>query len=551
MPHQDQTQEQQDIVKEVMRAHSSMEKLRTNFESHWNDIAHYVWPEMRNTFKPGLAMNEMPGVKKTERQLDATPQLALNQFGSILDSLLTPRSQTWHMIGADNEIIQKDREATLYFEEVNRALFKHRYAPQANFASQNQLQWKGLGAFGSGVMFADGQIDGRGLRYKSIGIGEIYIRQNHQGIIDSVLRYFTLEGHQVRTAFTEVEMGEDLWEEAEKKPEKRFAFMHYVRLNKDLDPTRLDTKGKRFASTTINVDRKWLVRESGYNTFPFIASRYEQAPTETYGRGPAMMALPAIRTLNSQKSTQLKIGHRNADPVLLTHDDGLLDAFDLTPGAMNPGGVDENGNLMVQVLPAGNYQTGLDMMEREREIINSAFLIHLFQILNDNPRMTATEVIERTREKGILMAPTIGRQQSEYLGPLVDREIDLLVEQGLLPPLPPVLVEAQGEYTLTYNSPLSRAMRAEEAAGIIRVVENILPIVQTTGDPSPLDNFDMDTITRELSDIQAVPKHWMKSIEDVEKLRADRAADAERAARADEATGQAQLITAEANAQRA
>ena len=60
------------------------------------------------------------------------------------------------------------------------------------------------------------------------------------------------------------------------------------------------------------------------------------------------------------------------------------------------------------------------------------------QILQDNPRMTATEVIERTREKGILLAPTVGRQQSEYLGPLVDREIDVLVEQGLLPPMPDV-----------------------------------------------------------------------------------------------------------------
>ena len=40
------------------------------------------------------------------------------------------------------------------------------------------------------------------------------------------------------------------------------------------------------------------------------------------------------------------------------------------------------------------------------------------------PQMTATEVIERTNEKGILLAPTIGRQQSEYLGPMIERELD-------------------------------------------------------------------------------------------------------------------------------
>lgn len=549
MPFAVQSQEAEEAVEEVIRAQKDMERLRTNWESHWNDIANFVWPEMRNTFRPGQDSFQFPGTKKTQLQLDATPQLAMNQFGAIMDSLLTPRNQTWHMVGADNEELQKDHEVTLYFEAVNRLLFKHRYAPGANFASQNQLQYKGLGAFGTGVMFPDSQIDGRGIRYKNIHIGEIYIRENHQGVVNAVIRYYMLAGHKVITQFTEQELGEELFEDAKDKPYKEFAFMQYVRPNNKLDLTRLDFRGKKFASTTINVDRKWLIREGGFHVFPFIGSRFEQAPTETYGRGPAMMALPAVRTLNVQKSTQLKIGHRNADPVLLTHDDGLLDEVDITPGAINPGGVDQNGRLMVQTLPAGNYNVGLDMMDKEREIINSAFLVHLFQILQDNPRMTATEVIERTREKGILLAPTVGRQQSEYLGPLIDREIDVLNEQGLMPQMPGILVEAQGEFTLEYNSPLSRAMRAEEAAGVIRTFESILPIVNTTGDVSPLDNFDMDVVTRGISDIQAVPKRWMRTLEDVEAIRKGRAAEAERAQQAEEASGQAALISAEANAQ--
>jgi hypothetical protein len=89
-----QTEEREAKVTETERAYKQMSALRVNFESHWNDIAHFLWPEMRNTFKPGMSMNEMPGVKKTSRQLDPTPQLALNQFAAILDSLLMPRNQT-------------------------------------------------------------------------------------------------------------------------------------------------------------------------------------------------------------------------------------------------------------------------------------------------------------------------------------------------------------------------------------------------------------------------------------------------------------------------
>src|ERR1700692_2198488 len=107
-------------------------------------------------------------------------------------------------------------------------------------------------------------------------------------------------------------------------------------------------------------------------------------------------------------------------------------------------------------------------MDMERALVNDAFLVTLFQILTESPQMTATEVIERTQEKGILLAPTVGRQQSERLGPQIHRELDVLASQGLLLPMPPALREAKGAYSIVYTSPLSRAMREQEAAGFWR-----------------------------------------------------------------------------------
>ncbi len=42
--------------------------------------------------------------------------------------------------------------------------------------------------------------------------------------------------------------------------------------------------------------------------------------------------------------------------------------------------------------------------------------------------MTATQVIELVNEKGMLVAPTLGRQHTEYVGGLVERELDLMAE---------------------------------------------------------------------------------------------------------------------------
>jgi len=133
--------------------------------------------------------------------------------------------------------------------------------------------------------------------------------------------------------------------------------------------------------------------------------------------------------------------------------------------------------------------------------------------------MTATEVLQRAQEKGALLAPTVGRQQSEMLGPLIEREVAILADQGLLPPVPEALQDA--EYKIEYVSPLSRAMKSEEGVGILRTLEMVQPIAAV--DPSVMDNFDFDEITRVLSDVNGVPQRILKSPQDIEAQRQARA----------------------------
>ena len=98
-----------------------------------------------------------------------------------------------------------------------------------------------------------------------------------------------------------------------------------------------------------------------------------------------------------------------------------------------------DGKLLVQPLPVGDIQVSEKMMEHEAALINDAFLVTLFQILTETPQMTATEALIRAQEKGAMIAPAMGRQQSEFLGPLINRELDLLSHSGMLPPAPDAL----------------------------------------------------------------------------------------------------------------
>ena len=137
--------------------------------------------------------------------------------------------------------------------------------------------------------------------------------------------------------------------------------------------------------------------------------------------------------------------------------------------------------------------------------------------------MTATQVIELVNEKGILVAPTLGRQETEYLGPMIERELDVLNSQQLLPPMPPRLREANGEYQVVYTSPLALSQRAAKAAGFMRVLETSKEIVNITQDPKYLDWANFDVAIPAIARDQSVEEAWINDSRTMQQIRQLRA----------------------------
>lgn len=512
---------EKELAEDLVNQFNTLCSSRGTWESHWDEIARRVLPMHSSLFLSQGAI-QTEGEKRNKDILDSTAVIALQRFGAILDSLLTPRNQYWHQLKPTDRTLLKDKNTMDWFSRVNTILFEQRYAPNANFASQNQGVYKSLGAYGTGAIFIDDLAGKPGLRYRNIHLAELYIQENHQGIIDRAVRHFKLTCRQAMQQFGEA-CPQIIIDKAKTSPDHTYSFLHWVLPRTDKDPSRKDFKGMDYASYYIFKDEKTIIQEGGYRTFPYAISRYEQAPQEVYGRSPAMDVLPAIKTLNKQKELVLKQGQLALDPVILVHDDGIMDGARVESGSFISGAISANGQPLAQPLPVGRVDIGKDLMDDERMLINDTFLITIFQILTETPEMTATEVAERAREKGILLAPTIGRQQSEYLGPMIDRELDILARQGMLPPMPPFLREAQGEYSVVYDSPITRTQKSEWSAGAMRSIEMAMNIAAQTQDPSPLMYFNWDRIIPEVAEINGTPSTWLNSAEMVAQLKEQRA----------------------------
>ena len=530
------------FVGEIIAEQERLASERGTLDSHLQEIAERIFPDYSGAFTTNGQL-QTPGSKRNQEIYDSTGANALNKFAAVNESLLIPSNERWHGLVAPPSL-KRDRATRLWMDAATDVLFKYRYNYKANFVPQTQMNFMALGAFGSGTLFIDELTDEPGWRYKHIHLGEIWFIENHQGIVDGFIRRFPMTARQARQKFGKDNLPAGIIKALEKNSEEKFFFLHCVKPREDVDQKRLDYKGMKFASYYISLTGKKLVREGGYNTFPAIISRHRQAPGEVYGRGPAMDVLPATKTLNEQKKTLLKQGHRAVDPIYLIHDDGVLDTFSAIPGSMVAGGMSAEGRPLVGVLPTGRVDIGKELMDDERAVINDSFYVTLFQILTESPQMTATEVLERVREKGILLNPTVGRQEVEQLGPMIDRELDLAMRQRLLPPMPPALLEARGEYVVRYSNPMSRMRKAEELSGTLRTLNTAAEIANVTQDPSVMDVFDMPTIIRDFGEGQAMPERHFLDEKTVAQKRADRAAQQQEATDIQAAPGVAALIKA-------
>ena len=510
-----------DDVNTILRHQEQLATKRSNFDSWWQDIAYRVMPAQAQ-----FTTESAPGEKRTERLFDSSAATANDRFAAVIEDLMTPRTQTWEELKPEDTEIEDDQEAKEYLERLRDALFAERYRHRANFASQKHQGYQGIGAFGNSCMFID-EVLGQGPRYINIHMREAYWAQDYQGTIDILYRRFKLQARQAVKKWGD-KLPEKIRTDAEKNPWNDWEFIHCVRPNDDMIRGRQDYRGMKWASYYLAVDPKQMIDVGGFTSWPYAIGRYTVAPGEVYARSPAMTAWPAICTLNEEKKSVLRAGQNEVEPTLLLTEEGVLGAFSMRSRALNYGALSEDGKPLVQPLKTGaNIPLGLELMQLERQAIEDSFLVSIFKVLAENPEMTATQVLEVVQQKATLLAPVRGRLESEDLGPMTEREIDIVSKMSkyawIHEEMPESLRERGGNYKIEYTSPLARAARAQEGVAIMRTFEAVGTAI--TVDPQAAIVMDVKESLRTVAEINGVPARLIRSKDQIEQMLQKQAED--------------------------
>ena len=93
----------------------------------------------------------------------------------------------------------------------------------------------------------------------------------------------------------------------------------------------------------------------------------------------------------------------------------------------------------IKPLQIGSNWQITDMKENQlRQAIRQAYYSDQLQ-LQEGPQMTATEVQVRYELMQRLLGPTLGRFQSEFLNPLIERTFGIMFRAGALMPEPEII----------------------------------------------------------------------------------------------------------------
>jgi hypothetical protein len=238
--------------------------------------------------------------------------------------------------------------------------------------------------------------------------------------------------------------------------------------------------------------------------------------------GPMVRALVTVRELNAVRRTGLRALQQITDPAL-AHSPDLDYVPVLNPGEAYPGLMNDSGTMLIAPINTGaNPSYAFDYATTRQEEVKDMMFVNLFQVLINNPQMTATEALIRQEEKGALLGPA-GAVIQRGLSSNLDRELSILEAKGLYEEgsrfVPPDSLAGK-TVRPTFTSPLDILRRSAEARDTIQVMQTAASLAQI--DPGIMDNIDADEALRVIQSAGRSPSKIFRRPEEVRQIREQR-----------------------------
>ncbi|RIY03257.1 hypothetical protein D3218_00330 [Aureimonas flava] len=299
--------------------------------------------------------------------------------------------------------------------------------------------------------------------FVAIPFDEIAVGTDGYGRVNFVSWRQRMERQAIRDAFPRGRFPDDFGNR-EKAYQPETLFQDFVK--------RPDGRGWDFLVSLGETRSGEFVTRSWSRTQPIAVPRYYRVPGEPYGRGPVLLALPSIKTLNKAQELALKAAAIQMLGIWAYRSGGTFnpDTVRVGPGEFWPmqstGGVlgpdvsridPATGRLDVARMVIGNLQA---------DIKQTLFDVRIPEY-EGTPR-SASEIAGRLRQKAETHIGAFGRLTNEIMPVIAPRVAEILYDAGFM--ATPILID-QFLIATSVQSPMAAALNGERLGNLATYVE--------------------------------------------------------------------------------
>lgn len=521
-----------EIIKQRLAA---LKSERSTVEQMWMILERFVVPYRGEFF---MENNSENSINWRKRQIyDATAPQAAEMLASSLHGNLTSASSQWFDFNFKNKQLLDLSEAKVWIQTAAANIFNA--INESNFDLKIGEFYLDLTGFNNAFLSFEEE-DGEFI-FDSIPLKEGYMELDHKGGIINFYRKLNWTPLKMESKFGFDNLPKKIQEKLKSgKATDKYEIIMCI-YKRDADTQADLSKPTSIAARPYGC--KWFIEacgsplgeETGYYEMPVYFVPWRRTSDSQWGNGPSSLSLSNILSLNEIVEQMLEGTAKAIDPPIFTTQRNIVGDADFSRSGLT---VLKQLDGVREFVTNARLDVGASQIEDFRKSIERSF--HIDQLmLKESPAMTATEVTVRYELMQKLLGPTLGRIQKNLLDPLIERAISIGLRKGIVPPIPDVVKQNEGQIDIKYTGPLPRAQKMQTAIGIQEWLGMSGEIAQVFPDAGLVPKTE--EAIREIGNLRGVPADLMNDKEDVasEKKKQEKAQQQAQALEMANAEGQA------------
>lgn len=526
-------------LKQFKRLLAQLKDERIEYQEHWQEICEWILPRSGKYLESDSENPKDRGRKRGKRIITGIAKRCIQNFAAGVQSGLSSPAQKWVSMEHPVEEVNEDIEVKEWLSTSTKIILG--ILKESRFYSISETIYKHLAGFGTaGILMEECYIPRKNkktqiARFTILEPGEYFIGEDENKDIDTLIRRYSMTAYQLSSKFDEEYLPRNVKEALDKgNTEERFTIVHLILPNDEYRAGCILPEGMEYASYYFIEDisesesnlflRGGEGNRQGFKEKPFAIVRWELDSDIAYGSSIGMDALPDIKQLQKMSLKKLMQIDKYLDPAMNIPASmkNNSDFNGTNPNARNYIPDNAGGEMAVQptMQVTGDISPLMLEIQNKSEEIKEWFLNNIFfAVLEQDKQMTAYEVAQRMAARLSIIGPATERVMYEFLTPIIDFVYGIAERSNILPDPPEQLENVL--LNTVYNGVLAQAQKMSEVTTIEQAITFLGSLAESY--PEIIDHIDFDELARYYCNIIKVPPKVMRSLEELQKIREDRA----------------------------